>query len=104
MDAPPMRALTRRELCGVEGGPQTGRDLSLPDGLEHRGIERLARAFPRPKQVSEARKIPLASLQGSADQCLALAAGPPHAPRQQQRVPEHDQTVLGPQIEMPDPH
>ena len=73
-------------------------------GLEHRRVERLARAFPRPDHKLEGGEMPLAGVERGAEQRLALLAGGLDAARQYQRVAEHDDAFLHPQIEMADPH
>src|ERR1700693_727619 len=77
---------------------------SLACGLEHGGIEGLAGSLAGPDHELEGREIALAAIERGPQQSFALPARGFHAARQDQRVPVHHDAVLGPQIEMPDPH
>src|SRR5215468_1171918 len=77
--------------------------LGLPLGLEHGGVERLTRRLARPDHELEGRKVAFAGIERGGEQRLALPAGGFDPAREHQRMAVHDQTVLGPQIEMPDP-
>src|SRR5262249_7366995 len=80
------------------------RPLRLALRLEHGGVERLARRFARPAHKLEGGEIALAGIERGAEQRLALPARGIDATGQHQRMPVHDQPVLTPQVEMPDPH
>src|SRR5262249_50632378 len=81
-----------------------GERLRLARGLEHGGVERLARRLAGPDHELERWIISFAGVERGREQRLALPAGGLDAPGEQQRVPVHDQAVLDPEIEMPDPH
>src|SRR5712671_3930764 len=78
--------------------------LCLALGLEHGGVERLARLLARPDHELEGREIALAGVERGSEHCLALPARRVDPAGQHQGVPIHDQAVLGPEVEMPDPH
>src|SRR6516165_7193765 len=77
---------------------------SLAGGLEHGGLERLARALAGPDHELKGREVPLAGIQRGPEQRFALPARGRHAPGQHQGMPVHDDPVLRPEVEMPDPH
>src|SRR6266851_4385328 len=77
--------------------------LRLPLRLEHRGVERLARGLAGPDHELEGREVALAGVERGSEQRLALPARGFDAAGQHQRVAVHDQAVLDPEIEMPDP-
>src|ERR1700730_18612553 len=62
---------------------------SLARGLEHGGVECLARALAGPDHELEGREIALAGIQRGPQQRLALPARGFHAARQYQRAPIH---------------
>src|SRR5262245_40866722 len=80
------------------------RRSGLAGGLEHRRVERFARALAGPDDILEGREVALAGVERGAEQSLALGIGGIDAARQHQRMSEHDNAVLWPQVEMPDPH
>src|SRR5215475_1700568 len=85
--------------CGSAAG-----SLRLPLRLEHGGVERLARGLAGPDHELEGREVALAGVERGAQERFALPARGFDAAGQHQRVPVHDQPVLGPEVEMPDPH
>src|SRR5882757_624608 len=76
----------------------------LACGLEHGRFERLARRFAGPDHELERRIITLARFERCCQQRLALPSGSLDASGQHERMPEHHQSVLAPEIKMPDPH
>src|SRR6266487_4537701 len=82
----------------------TAAALRLPLSVEHGGVERLARRLARPDDELEGGEVPLAGIERGREQRLALPARRLDAAGQHQRVAVHDQPVLNPQVEMPDPH
>src|SRR5215510_3736368 len=86
------------------GSPALRLALRLPLGLEHGGVERLARRLSRPDHELERRKVALAGIERGGEQCLALPAGGFDAAGEHQRMAIHDQAVLDPEVEVSDPH
>src|ERR1043166_4267219 len=80
-----------------------GTTLRLARGLEHRGVERLARVFAGPDHELKGLEIALAGLERCIEQRLALPAGALAPPRERHRRAEHDDAVVGPHVEMADP-
>src|SRR5262245_23483612 len=78
--------------------------LRLPLRVEHGGVERLARRLARPDHELEGGEVALAGVECGREQRLALPARRFDAAGKHQRVAIHDQSVLNPQVEMPDPH
>src|SRR5262249_55537283 len=78
--------------------------LRLPLGVEHGGIKRSARRLARPHHELESGEIPLAGVERRPQQRLALPPRGFDAAGEHQCVSIHDEPVLGPQIEMSDPH
>src|SRR5262245_10809391 len=78
--------------------------LSLARSVERGGVERLARRLAGPNDKLESRKVALAGIERALEQRAALFARRLHAAGQNQRVTEHRHAVLGPEIEMTDPH
>src|SRR6266436_861114 len=86
-----------------EGTASSVRALGLSLGLEHGGIERLARRLTGPDYELKGGKITLAGVERSAEQALALATGGLHPAGEHEGVTVHDETVRKPEIEMADP-
>src|ERR1700730_4636277 len=78
--------------------------LRLTLRLEHGGVERLARRLAGPDHELERREITLAGVERGAEQRLALTARSLDTARRDQGVAVHDDAVLRPQVEVPDPH
>src|ERR1700730_5341016 len=77
--------------------------LRAAGGLEQARIECVARALAGPDHELEGLKVAFAGLHGGPEQSLALIIRRRAAARQYQGLPEHDQAVLLPEIEVPDP-
>src|ERR1700740_3502909 len=92
----------RRDRAPI-GSPATARLRRAPrrsglaGGLEHGGIERLARALAGPDHELEGREIAFAGVERGAEQRLALLAGRWNAAGEHQRMPVHDDAVLHPE-------
>src|SRR5262245_29837567 len=84
--------------------PAVVASLRLPLRVEHGGVERLARRLARPDDELEGGEVALAGVECGCEQRLALPARRFDAAGKHQRVAIHDQSVLNPQVEMPDPH
>src|SRR5262249_45014877 len=95
-------------LNGAWSSPRVTRavvaSLRLPLGVEHGGVERLARRLARPDHELEGGEVTLAGVERGCEQRLALPARGFDAAGKHQRVAIHDQSVLNPHVEMPDPH
>src|SRR5262245_38471745 len=87
----------RSPAMTFEGGSPA---LRLALGLEHGGVERLARRLARPDHELEGGKVALAGIERGGEQCLALPAGGFDAAGEHQRVAVHDQAVLDPEVEV----
>src|SRR5262249_23874728 len=81
-----------------------GRASGLSLGLEHGGVERLARRLARPDHELKGGEIALACLERRAEQALTLAAAGLDDACQHLGVTVHDQAVRRPKIEVTDPH
>src|SRR6266540_6298863 len=78
--------------------------LRLAGGLEHGGFERFAGALARPDDELERRVIALAGIKGVRQQHLALPPRGFDAARKHERMTKHHEPIVGPEIEVPDPH
>src|SRR3984957_3978444 len=102
--SPPYSLFSTRHSrqAGKISGP--AEDVSrLARGLEHGRVEGVGGAFSRPDHELERLEVALARFQRGSQRRLALRARGRDAAGEQQRVAEHDQPVLEPQVEMPDP-
>src|ERR1700752_3794212 len=106
----PTPAIARRKTrvnalmtCKCSGGSAAW-SLRLSLGLEHGGGERLTRGLVRPDHELEGREVALAGVERGSEQRLALPARGFDPAGEHQRVAIHDEAVLGPEVEMPDPH
>src|ERR1700752_1345452 len=77
--------------------------LRLARVVEHRGVERLARALAGPHHELEGLEIALRRIERGVEQHLALTPCDFDAACEQQRMTEHHHTVLHPHVEMADP-
>src|SRR3954454_5117907 len=80
-----------------------GEVLRLSGGLEHRGVERLARAFAGPDHELECLEVAFRGVERGIEQRLALTPRNLDAAGEQQRMAEHHDAVLGPHVEVADP-
>src|SRR5260221_11949997 len=75
----------------------------LSRGLEHDGIQRLAGALAGPHHELEGLVVAFAGIERDAEHRLALAIGRSDAGGEHDGMAEHDDTVIEPSVEMPDP-
>src|SRR5262252_7572076 len=75
----------------------------LSGGLEHHGFQRLAGALAGPQHELEGLVVTLTGIERNAEQSLALSIRRHDAAGQHQRVTEHDDGVLDPDVKMSDP-
>src|SRR4051794_33323557 len=77
--------------------------LRLARGIEHRGVERFARALARPDHELERLEITLRGIERGVEERLALPPCYFDAPCEQQRVAEHHHAILDPHVEVANP-
>src|SRR4029077_1362635 len=85
------------------GAPQLRLPSRLAAGFEHARFQRFAGVLAGPKHELERLVMALASTERDAEQSLALRICGLDAAREHQRVAEHDDAVLEPDVEMSDP-
>src|SRR5256885_14217639 len=78
-------------------------ELRLAGGVEHCGVERLARRLSGPDHELERLEIAFRGIERGVEQRLALAARNLDAAGEQQRVTEHHDAVFGTHVEVADP-
>src|SRR5438105_6827681 len=77
--------------------------LRLAVGLEHHRVDRLARRLAGPDHELECRVMAFAGVGGGRQHRLALLGGCGRPAGEDQRLAEHHQARLEPEVEMPDP-
>ncbi len=80
-----------------------GRRSRLARGLEHGGIHRFARGLAGPDHELKCREVTLAGIERGAEHRLALPVRRGDPAGKNQRMAEHDDAVLRPDVEMSDP-
>src|SRR3979411_2429498 len=58
----------------------------------------------RPDHKLEGREVPFTGIERGTEQGFALPGGGIHSAGENERMSVHDETFLGPEIEMADPH
>src|SRR6266481_1265673 len=75
----------------------------LSGGFEHHRFERLARALAGPQHELEGLVVALAGVERDAEQSFALGVCRRDAAGEHERMTEHDEAVIDPDVEMSDP-